>query len=113
MALAIQEQHEERVDREQPGPEKQRAFLSGPERGEFIEAWEGAIAVLDDVDDGEIVGEEEIFQAGDGDRHQDEDGHAGVARAFGEQRAARDDACYARENRVNRGQEREQQCKRA
>src|SRR5271156_3191696 len=72
MALAIQEKNQERVNREQPGPEEQRAFLTGPERGKFIEAGEGAIAVFDYVHDGKIVGEEKIFQAADGDRHQDE-----------------------------------------
>ena len=111
MALAIQKQNEKCVDRKQPGPEEQRAFLAGPESGKLIEAGESAIAVLHHIDDGKIVGEEEIFQAADGDRHQDEDGHAGVARALGQQRASCDDACDSRHDRVHRGQESEQQCK--
>ena len=46
----------EAVGGEQPGPEKQRALLPGPERGELIGGVERAIGVMEDVIDGEIVG---------------------------------------------------------
>jgi hypothetical protein len=45
------------------------------------------------------------------DRHQNEYGHAGVARALGQKRTPCENARYSRYDRINRGQESEQQCK--
>ena len=59
-----------------------------------------------------IVGEEKIFERGYRERYQTENGHAGVARAFGEQRPAGDDPCDSGDEGVHRRQKSEQKCKR-
>ena len=94
--FAIQEKRAECIDREQPTPEKQRAFLSGPQRGEFIKQRQRAIAVRRHVRQREIVGEKEVFERGDGKRNEAADRHSGIARAFREQRASCEDTGYAR-----------------
>ena len=48
---------------EQPCPEQQGAFLSAPERREFIGAGEGAIGVFEDVSDRKIVGKDRPDQS--------------------------------------------------
>ncbi len=76
--------HHEAIGGEQPGPEEQRAFLSRPERGELVERGQGAVGVVEDVVDREVVGEgcpdEREGGAGDGD----EAGDAGAARGLAE-----------------------------
>ena len=53
------------------------------------------------IGDRKIIGEEEILEAGDRDRHENEDGHAGVAGALCEQNAAGQNPDDARDDRVD------------
>src|SRR5690348_8303650 len=92
MLLAVQEEDAERVTREQPGPPQQRTFLSRPKRGEFIERREGAIAVLGDVGQRVIVGEEEKFEDTDRNADEEEHSHPGVQRALLQERTTGDDS---------------------
>src|SRR5690348_2896945 len=107
MAFAVGEERDERKDREQPAPEKQRAFLSRPERGEFIPPGKIAIAVLDDVSDGKIVLKEKGNQAGHRQRNQKKSSHARVARALDKQRTARANADDSGDECVSCGEQRE------
>lgn len=61
--------------------------------------------MLDDVGDRKIVGEEKIFEAGDGDNDESADGHSSVAHAFDQQRVARADCENAAHYRVRRADE--------
>ena len=89
--VAVGDKNRDDVDGEQEAPEEQRAFLARPERGNFIECGEIAIAVGYDVSLGKIIGEEEILKAERGDEDQNAGGHAGLARALHQQRVAGDD----------------------
>ena len=70
---------DEAVGGEQPCPEQQRAFLPGPDGGELVEPGEGDAAVVEDVVDREIVGEEGPDQGEGGGSDGDEAGDAGAA----------------------------------
>src|SRR6185437_14139373 len=109
--LAIREERDESPYGEQPAPKKERAFLSRPERSQFVPAREGAVAVFDDVSEREIILEEGDDQASYGQRDQKKNGHSGVARAFNEQRAARANADDAADERISCGQKRQNQGK--
>jgi len=80
----VSQTENEPVGRQQQGPEQQRAFLTGPQNGEFVGSGKILIAVMKDVGDREIVGK------GGGDEYdgseQDgaERGDAGAARGFPE-----------------------------
>ncbi len=76
--LVAHAQHEA-VGGEQPRPEEQRAFLPGPERGELVRAGQGAVGMVEDVGDGEIVGESGPDQRERGGGDRDEAGDAGAA----------------------------------
>ena len=73
---------DQRVGRKQPRPEEQRAFLARPQRGELVGDGQVAIAVVQDVGDGEIIAQRGHHQrqAGDGDRGPG--GDAGAARSL-------------------------------
>src|SRR5579872_6889926 len=107
MLIAVQKQRKESVDREQPTPEKQRAFLAGPQRRELIEGRQGAIAVLRHVGHRKIVGEEKILEAADGECYKAEDGHACVTRTFLQERLAGYDPRNSGGERVNGSEERQ------
>ena len=92
MFFAIDEERDEGVDRKQPTPEKQRAFLPRPQRGEFIVSGQGAIAVLRHIRHGEIVLEKERDQTADAQSNQREDCHSRIAGALDQERMARADA---------------------
>ena len=54
--FVAQPQHQA-VGGEQPRPEQQRAFLPRPQRGELVGDGQVAVAVVQDVGDGEVVAE--------------------------------------------------------
>ena len=66
---------DEPVGGQQPRPEQQRPFLAGPQGGELIGSGEGAVGMMKDVGDGEIVGKGGVDQgyggAGDGKKASD------------------------------------------
>ena len=72
---------------EEPGPEEEGTFLAGPESGELVCAGEGAVGVLHDVGDGEIVDEDGVDEGegggGDGDETGDAGAASGVCQALG------------------------------
>ena len=111
MLLAVQEERGEGVNRKQPAPKEQRAFLPRPEGGELVEQRQGAVAVLGNVRHREIISEEKIFQRRYGEGHQAEDGHACIARALGENGTAGDNAYDSGDKGIDGGQQREQKCK--
>ena len=76
--------HDEAVGGEQPCPEEERAFLSGPERGELVERGKVAVGVVKDVVDGEVVGEGGPDEREGGAGNGDEAGNAGAARGLAE-----------------------------
>ncbi len=75
----VGEAEDEAVGGEEPGPEEERAFLAGPESGELVGAGEGAVGVLHDVGDGEVVGEDGVDEGESGGGDGDETGDAGAA----------------------------------
>ncbi len=74
----------ESVGAEQPGPEEQRAFLTAPQRGEFVGSGKGAVGVLEDVGDGEVVGEDGADEREGGGGDGEKAGDAGAARSVGQ-----------------------------
>lgn len=113
MFLAIKEKSQEHVDRKKEAPPEKRAFLAGPESGEFVKAGKSAIAMFGDVGKREIVGEKEEFKRSYGGEDQEEDGHAGVLSAAGEQRAASEDSDQSGDEGVDSDEKGEQESKRA
>ena len=91
MLAAIGEQNGKDVNRKQEAPEKQRALLPRPDSRELEKCRQRAVAVLDDVGHGEIVGQEKIGEAAEAQPDEHAYGHAGIARAFDQQRTARND----------------------
>jgi len=75
----VGEAEDEAVGGEKPGPEEERALLAGPESGELVGAWEGAVGVLHDVGDGEVVGEDRVDEGESGGGDSEETGDAGAA----------------------------------
>ena len=69
----VGEAEDESVGSQQPGPEEQRAFLAAPQGGKLVGAGEGAVGVLQDVSDGEIVGKDgpDEREGRGGDGHED------------------------------------------
>ena len=70
---------DERVGGEQPRPEEQRALLPGPQRGKLVGDGQIAIAVVQDVGDGEIIAERGHHQRESGDGDRSPRGDAGAA----------------------------------
>src|ERR1035438_3212437 len=69
----------ESVGAEQPCTQEQRAFLTAPKRCEFVRSGKGAIGMLEDVGDGEVVGENGIDERKGGGADGDEAGDSGAA----------------------------------
>jgi len=67
-------------------------------------------AVLNNVSDGKIVCEEEIFQAGNAEDNQNADSHPGIARTFYEKRIACANGENAADYRIRRTDECQKQC---
>ena len=78
----VAQAQDESVGREQQRPEQQRTFLAGPQHGELVRAGKIAIAVMEDVGDGEVV----LEGADDEDKGSEKDcgegGDAGAAGGF-------------------------------
>ncbi len=70
------------VGGEQPGPEEQRAFLPGPEGGEFVGPGQGAVGMMQDVGDRKIVSERGIDQRARSDQQRPKRRHAGAPGRF-------------------------------
>jgi hypothetical protein len=72
--LMPQAEHEA-VGGQQPGPKQQRSLLARPQRGELVGSGQGAIGMMEDVGDGEVVGKGGVDQgdgrAGDGKKAAD------------------------------------------
>src|SRR6185437_7256401 len=111
MFFAICEERDESPYGEQPAPEKQRALLPRPERGEFIPARQRAVAVFDDVSERKIILEEGDDEASYRQRDQKENGHSGVASALDKQRTTRANADNAADESVSGGEKRQNQGK--
>ena len=74
----------EAVSGEQQRPEQQRAFLAGPERRKFVRTGKIAVAVVEDVGDGEIVAKGGDHQGDSRENHGSENGDAGASRRLTE-----------------------------
>ena len=72
----------ESVAGQQQRPEQQRTFLPGPEHGELVGGGQIAIAVMEDVGDGEVVVERGQHQNDAGQQHGGESGDSGAAGGF-------------------------------
>src|ERR1700739_2743732 len=74
------------VSGQQERPEKQRAFLAGPQSCELVRSGKIAIAVMKDVSDGEVIAEggDDESNGGKDDRSEDDDASAagGLSKAF-------------------------------
>jgi hypothetical protein len=75
----VGEAEHEAVGAEQPGPEEEGAFLAAPESGELVGAGKGAVGVLDDVGNREVVGEDGIDEGEGGGGDSDEASDSGAA----------------------------------
>ncbi len=80
----VADAEDESVSGEEKGPQQQGALLAGPERGELVGGGEGAVGVLGDVGDGEVVGEGGPDEGEGGAGGGKEAGDAGAACGFGE-----------------------------
>ena len=67
------------VSRQQQRPEQQRPFLARPQHGELIGGGQFAIAVMEDVGNGEVVAERGRDQDNGGQQHGAEGGNSGAA----------------------------------
>ncbi len=72
------------VSGQQQRPEQNRAFLPGPQRRELIRSGKIAVAVVEDVGDGEIVAEGGDHQRDRGEQNCSENGHSCAAGGFSE-----------------------------
>ena len=81
VGLVAQPQHES-ISGEQQRPEQQRTFLAGPQHGELIRTGQIAIAVVEDVGDGEIVVEGANDQEDRSEKDGRERGNARAASGF-------------------------------
>ena len=108
--LVAQPQHQ-RIGGQQPRPEQQRAFLSRPQRRELVGDGQVAVAVVQDVGDREVVAERGHHQRhrGHGDRRPA--GDAGAARGFAQAIVLAIQRQRARDKRIGRQRERQQQRK--
>jgi hypothetical protein len=79
--LVAQAQHES-VSRQQQRPEQQRTFLPRPEHGELIGAGQFTVAVMEDVGEGEVVGEGRGHEDERREDHGSKNGNAGTAGSF-------------------------------
>jgi hypothetical protein len=82
MLIAIRDKGGENIDREEPAPKQERAFLAGPQRRKFIEGRQGTIAVRCHVGHRKIVGEEIVFERADREGDEREDGNPCIVRAL-------------------------------
>src|SRR5580700_6701820 len=73
------------VSGKQPCPQKQRAFLSGPESGKFVVKRQRAIAMRRHIRHGKIIGEEIVLEAADRDGDQNTNCQSGVPSALRQQ----------------------------
>src|SRR5450755_2612814 len=107
MLIAVNKYGEKGVGGEQPSPQKQRAFLPGPDRGKLVIKRQRAIAVRRHVSHRKIISEEIVFEArhrkGDEHKHR----HPSVARTLSEEGFASYDTGYARADRVHGRKERQ------
>ena len=82
----------EAVGGQQPRPQQQRSFLAGPERGELVGSGQRAVGMMEDVGDGEVVGEGGLDQcegrAGDGKKAADAGAPGGLSQTLGGDAAA-------------------------
>ena len=78
----VAQAEDESVAGEEQGPEQQRAFLSGPEHGELVGGGQIAVAVMENVGDGEVVVEGGRHENDAGQQHGGEGGDAGAAGGF-------------------------------
>ena len=69
----------ESIAGEEQRPEQQRPFLSGPQHGELIGGGQVAVAVMEDVGDGEIVAERGDYKNDGSQEHSGESGDSGAA----------------------------------
>src|SRR5215469_8801745 len=80
----IAKTQDEAVRRQQKRPEQQGTFLSGPQDGELVRSGKVFVAVMEDVGDGEIVGERGRDQDNGREHDRGKRGDAGAARGFAE-----------------------------
>ena len=69
----------EPVAGQQQRPEQQRAFLTGPQHGELVGGGQVAVAVMEDVGDGEVVVERGQHEDDASQQHGGERGDSGAA----------------------------------
>ncbi len=80
----VAQAEDEAVAAEEKGPEEEGAFLAGPEGGELVGGGEGAVGVVKDVLDGEVVGERRPDKGEGGAEDGDEAADASTAGGFSE-----------------------------
>ncbi len=83
IGFVTQAQNESVAGQEQR-PEQQRAFLTGPQDGKLISGGQVAIAVMEDVGDGEIVVKCGDYEDDARQQHGGESGDSGAAGSFTE-----------------------------
>ena len=81
MLVPVLENAEGRIDRQDPGPEEQRTFLTAPHRTDFEVQWKVDAGVRRDVGNREVVGVEKISEGEDCPRNSEAIGDCCVAAA--------------------------------
>ena len=107
MFIAINEEREKSVGGKQPGPQKQRALLSGPQSGELVVKRQRAVAVRSHVSHRKIIGEKIVLEARHRKGDEYEYRHSSVARTLSEESLAGYDAYYAGADCVHGSKERQ------
>ncbi len=64
--ITVNQQDGEDINGQQKTPEQQRAFLTGPQRGDLIKRSEIAIAMRDHIGDPVAIAEKQVNEAGSG-----------------------------------------------
>src|SRR2546422_11449430 len=76
--LAMAEDHDQRVERQHPAPQDDRALQRSPHARDAIPERRAQGGIVRDVADGEIEGEERVDEEREAARDQREDGQRGV-----------------------------------
>ena len=87
--LAMAEDHDQRVERQHPAPQDDRALQRSPHARDAIPERRAQVGIVRDVADGEIEGEERVDEEREAARDQREDAQRGVLRGLDEGRPAR------------------------
>jgi hypothetical protein len=69
---------------QQPGPQQQRSLLARPERGKLVRCGQRAVGFVQDVGEGEVVGEDRPQQREDRCRNRGESHHSSAPRRIGQ-----------------------------